>query len=143
MCASEIRELRDIYAAMACAYDSASDKRTSIRPVKPETQLGLWICLGTGCRIGELLQSRWEHVDLAKASWFVPRENTRTNVDWQVYLSEFALRQFKDLHALTGDSGGVHQATPRSRLDLGIRRCLGWPPNSPAQGIVGVCGPIG
>ena len=104
LCASEIRELRDIYAAMARAYDSARDKRTSIRPVKTETQLGLWICLGTGCRIGELLQSRWEHVDLVKASWFVPRENTKTNVDWQVYLSEFALRQFKDLHALTGDS---------------------------------------
>src|SRR5664279_3546599 len=61
---------------------------------------------------------------LGEVQLVVPRENTKTNVDWQVYLSEFALRQFKDLHALTGDSGGVHQATPRSRLDLGIRRCL-------------------
>ena len=66
--------------------------------------MALWICLGTGCRIGELLQSRWASVDLRKASWFVPREQTKTNVDWQVYLSEFVLGRFKDLHSLTGVS---------------------------------------
>ena len=97
LCATEIRELRDIFDAMNRAYDDAQNKRIAIRPVKPETQLALWICLGTGCRIGELLQSRWDHVDIARASWFVPREHTKTNVDWQVYLSNFVLRQFRDL----------------------------------------------
>lgn len=48
------------------------------------------------------MQSQWRNVDLDKATWFVPRETTKTNVDWQVYLSEFALRQFKALHELTG-----------------------------------------
>lgn len=100
--ANEIRELRDIFAGMAATYEAAKSKRVADRPVQRETQLALWVCLGTGCRIGELLQARWEHVDLEKATWFVPRENTKTHVDWQVYLSEFALRQFKALHELTG-----------------------------------------
>ncbi len=99
---NEIRELRDIFARMATQYESAKNKRVADRPVQLETQLALWICLGTGCRIGELLQSRWEHVDLEKSVWFVPRENTKTHVDWHVYLSEFALRQFQELHGITG-----------------------------------------
>lgn len=99
---NEIRELRDIFASMAARYEVARDKRVADRPVQLETQLALWVCLGTGCRIGELLQARWEHIDLEKSTWFVPRENTKTHVDWQVYLSEFALRQFKALHDITG-----------------------------------------
>ncbi|GAA4340705.1 site-specific integrase [Variovorax defluvii] len=100
----EIRELRDIFSNMVTAYEAAKNKRIADRPVQRETQIALWICLGTGCRIGELLQARWEHVDLEKAMWFVPRENTKTHVDWQVYLSQFALQQFKALHDRTGKS---------------------------------------
>lgn len=100
--ANEIRELRDIFETTKSAYERAEDKRTAERPLQYETQLALWICLGTACRIGELLQTRWKHVDLEKATWFVPRENTKTHVDWQVFLSDFALSQFKALHCLTG-----------------------------------------
>lgn len=101
---AEIGELRDIFDAMGAAYDAAPNKRIADRPVQAESQLAMWICLGTGCRIGELLKSHWKNVDLKKAMWFVPRETTKTHVDWQVYLSDFALRQFKALHELTGDS---------------------------------------
>jgi integrase len=100
----EIRELHDIFVNMTTTYEAAENRRVADRPVQKETQLALWICLGTACRIGELLKTRWEHVDLEKATWFVPRENTKTHVDWQVFLSPFALRQFKALHALTGKS---------------------------------------
>jgi integrase len=102
--AAEIRELRDIFERTTAEYESAEDRRTATRPVLRETQLALWTCLGTACRIGELLLSRWEHVDFDKATWFVPRENTKTQVAWLVYLSDFALQQFKDLHALSGDT---------------------------------------
>ena len=40
----------------------------------------------------------------------MPRENTKTNVGWQVYLSNFALRQFNDLHAITGDTEWCYPA---------------------------------
>ena len=110
LCAEEIRELRDVFAAMETAYETALDRRASARPMLRETQLALWTCLATGCRIGELLMARWSHIDLERTTWFVPRENTKTNVDWQVYLSEFAARQFRELHALSGDTDWCYPA---------------------------------
>jgi integrase len=102
----ELRELRVKLEEMENIYAAApvGTKYSVDRPLKRETGLALWICLGTLCRIGELLKARWEHVDLASGEWLVPRENTKTRVEWKVYLSPFALRQFKALHVLTGDT---------------------------------------
>ena len=102
---NEIVELRDIFAASQRDYQTAEDRRSAVRPLQRETQLVLWICLATACRIGELLKSRWEHIDLEAATWFVPRDNTKTRTDWHVFLSDFALRAFKELHAMTGPDG--------------------------------------
>lgn len=110
LCAEEIRELRDIFATLETNYETALDRRASARPVLRETQLALWTCLGTGCRIGELIMARWSHVDLERATWFVPAENTKTKVDWHVYLSGFALRQFKALHELSGEGDWCYPA---------------------------------
>jgi integrase len=110
---AEIRELRDIFAAMLASYASAENRRTAERPVQAETQLALWLCLATGCRIGELLRTRWQHVDLARGAWFVPRENTKTNVDWNVFLSPFAVRHFQALHKLTGSTEWCFPARSR------------------------------
>ncbi|MGH8787736.1 MAG: tyrosine-type recombinase/integrase [Cupriavidus necator] len=99
---AEIRELRNVFATTQKQYEKADNRRSADRPLQHETQLALWLCLGTACRIGELLMARWEHVDLDAGTWFVPRENTKTRVDWQVYLSDFALRHFKALHEITG-----------------------------------------
>jgi integrase len=102
----ELRELHAKLSDMEAAYAAtpAGKKYGIDRPLKKETQLALWICLGTLCRIGELLMARWEHVDLRAGEWLVPAENTKTRVSWKVYLSPFALRQFKALHALSGDT---------------------------------------
>ena len=96
----ELRELRLKLMDMEATYAAApaGTKYSYDRPLKKETQLALWICLGTLCRIGELLMARWEHVNLSAGEWFVPGQNTKTRVDWKVYLSPFALRQFKALH---------------------------------------------
>lgn len=104
--ADELRELQAKLADMEAAYAAApaGTKYGVDRPLKKETQLALWICLGTLCRIGELLKARWEHVNLSAGEWFVPAENTKTGVSWKVYLSPFALRHFKALNALTGDT---------------------------------------
>jgi integrase len=104
--ADELRELRTKCAHMEATYAAApaGTKYSVDRPLKKETQLAIWICLGTLCRIGELLKSRWENVNLLTGEWFVPAADTKTGVDWKVYLSPFALRQFKALHTLTGDT---------------------------------------
>lgn len=91
--ADELRELQLKLANMESAYAAApaGTKYSVDRPLKKETQLALWICLSTLCRIGELLKARWEHVNLKASEWFVPAENTKTGVSWKVYLSPFAL----------------------------------------------------
>lgn len=100
----EIRELSAIFIKMQADYEAADDRRVADRPLQATSQLAVWICLATCCRIGELLMTRWADVDLDKGEWFVPAANTKTKVDWQVYLSPFALRQFQVLHDLTGDT---------------------------------------
>ncbi|MCG2657092.1 MAG: tyrosine-type recombinase/integrase, partial [Hydrogenophaga sp.] len=78
------------------------------RPLKRETQLANWICLGTLCRIGELLMTRWEDVDLVERYWTIPVANVKGPMGkkqgHRVYLSDFSLRQFQALKALTRTS---------------------------------------
>lgn len=105
---AEIRELRDIFRRMEEAYADAPDKRSAPRPFPKKSQLALWVCLGTLCRIGELLQARWEHVNLDERVWHIPAANTKgqrgKRQDHYVFLSDFVWRQFKALSEITGDS---------------------------------------
>jgi len=101
----EICELRDIFIAMGTAYESAENKRATVRGLKEESRIALWLCLSTMCRIGELLQARWEHVDLEAGVWRIPKANTKETAgrqqDHTVYLSPFAVRQFESLRGIT------------------------------------------
>jgi integrase len=103
---NEVRELRDRFEAMVRDYEVSNDKRRAVRPVELETQAALWLCLSTLCRIGELLMAEWRHVDFDAGTWFVPKENVKGSRgkkrDHFVYLSRFALRHFRALHARTG-----------------------------------------
>ena len=107
--AGEIRELRDIFASMDASYEGAADKRRAVRPLQAESRIALWICLGTLCRIGELLMAEWKHVDLKAGTWFIPKENAKgargKKQDQVVFLSAFSLRHFEALHVLTGKTG--------------------------------------
>nr|WP_256995996.1 site-specific integrase [Pseudomonas aeruginosa] len=106
----EIRELRDIFTRLERDYDAllAGQKYSGIRPVNPRVQCAVWICLSTLCRIGELLKSEWRHVDLEKGTWFIPAEATKGHKgkrqDHHVFLSSFALNQFKRLKDETGQT---------------------------------------
>ena len=104
---NEIRELRDIFARMDEDYKAATNKRATSRPLKTETKIAMWLCLSTACRIGELLQARWEHFDLGAGVWRIPVENTKqTNGEQQdhiVYLSDFARGQFESLRGITSE----------------------------------------
>ena len=61
---AEIQELYGIFQRMEIDWKNAPDKRRINRPFTKKSQIALWLCLGTICRISELLQARWEHVDL-------------------------------------------------------------------------------
>ncbi len=104
----EIQELQHIFTRLVREYNAlpAGLKYSGIRPVNPRVQCAVWICLSTLCRIGELLKSEWRHVDLEKGTWFVPARATKGHKgkrkDHHVFLSSFALNQFKRLREETG-----------------------------------------
>ena len=104
----EIIKLQTIFATTAQDYADAAQKHGTERPLKKEAQIALWLCLGTICRIGELLMTEWKHVNFEQRTWFIPAANTKgergRKCDQLVYLSDFTLGQFKQLHTLTGDS---------------------------------------
>lgn len=104
----ELRELRDIFKRMEDDWLNAPDRRATSRPFSPRYQIALWLCLGTLCRIGELLMARWEHVDLEGGVWFIPRENVKgrrgKKQEHYVFLSDFSRRQFEALKRITGES---------------------------------------
>lgn len=118
--AVEIRELRDIFARLENDYSAlpAGQKYSGIRPVNDRVQCAMWICLSTLCRIGELLKSEWQHVDLTKGTWLIPSENTKgqrgKRQDHHVFLSPFAVRQFKRLHSLTGNTPYLFPASNKT-----------------------------
>lgn len=101
--ADEIAELRDIMARMQTDYDEAPDRRATPQPLAKTTERAIWIMLSTMCRVGEMSMAKWDNVDLDAGIWFIPKADVKDNVaDLTVYLSEFTLRQFKQLHEVTG-----------------------------------------
>jgi len=107
---ADLRELRQIFMDMEKSYADAppGSKYGVPRPFKKETQLALWICLSTMCRIGELLMTEWCEVDLVYGVWAIPVENVKgakgKKQPQTVSLSKFALEQFKALHEITGNT---------------------------------------
>ena len=110
----EIKKLQVIFENTTQNYLDAPRKYEAERPIKREVQLAMWICLSTLCRIGELLMSEWKHVNFDARTWFIPAENVKgegaQKRDQLVYLSEFSLDKFKQLHSLTGDTLWVFPA---------------------------------
>ena len=101
----EIRELHTTITSMHTEHEEAPNKRIGRQPLAATTERAIWIMLSTLCRVGETSMARWEHVDLAAGTWFIPKENVKDNTaDLTVYLSAFALDQFQQLHAHTGHS---------------------------------------
>ncbi len=116
----EICKLKQIFETTALNYAAAECKYDIERPLKLETQIAIWICLGTICRIGELLMTRWEHVDFENRKWSIPKENTKgKEYEHVVFLSDFTLKQFQQLHDLTGKS---NYAFPARNTDIHV--CL-------------------
>ncbi|RUS67795.1 Prophage integrase IntA [Saezia sanguinis] len=106
----ELRELRDKFAAIENEYLNAPFKEKCVlpSPISKEGELAVWICLSTLCRIGELLMAEWKHVNFNTGEWLIPKQNVKSTrgqkQDHLVFLSPFALKQFKALYMLTGKS---------------------------------------
>lgn len=120
---AEIRELHEIQVRLRSTYESlpAGHRYGGVRPMKRENELAIWIMLATLCRAGETMKAEWKDVDLQKAEWFLPAANTKTKVPMLVFLSPFALRQFEELHLLTGHTPWCFPARPSGRVREGAQ----------------------
>lgn len=58
----------------------------------------VWLILATGCRVGEAMGTRWEHVNLDARSWHLP--TTKNQREHTIHLSAFALRKMRALAEL-------------------------------------------
>ena len=67
------------------------------------TEAVIWITLSCCTRVGETVKTKWQHLDLENGVWTIPAENTKTLTKHTVYLSTFAIEQFKILQTHTGD----------------------------------------
>jgi integrase len=110
----EIKKLKKVFDETTDSYSQAPKKYMAERPLKREIQIAMWLCLSTLCRIGELTMTEWKHVDFEARTWFIPKSNTKgargKKNDQLVYLSDFSLKCFKELHELTGDTLWVFPA---------------------------------
>lgn len=110
----EIQKLKVAFDNATQIYADAPKKYGTERPIKKEIQIAMWLCLSTLCRIGELLMTEWKHVNFKERTWFIPAANTKGERggkrDQLVYLSDFSLDQFKQLHKLSGDTSWAFPA---------------------------------
>lgn len=104
----EIKKLKTAFDNSTKIYAEAPKKYGTERPIKKEVQIAMWLCLSTLCRIGELLKTEWRHVNFEEKTWFIPAANTKGERggkrDQLVYLSDFSLNKFKQLHEISGNS---------------------------------------
>lgn len=54
----------------------------------------------TGTRTGELIKAKWEHIDLEKREWFIPKENTKTLEAWTIPLTNEVINLISELQGL-------------------------------------------
>jgi len=64
------------------------------------TECAIWLILSTCCRIGELVKSKWEHLDLEAGEFKIPSVNSKNGKSHTIYLSAFAKKQFIKLATL-------------------------------------------
>lgn len=102
----EIVALRDALRNQRNAYESAPNKRKVPQPLEITSELALWLCLGTMCRIGELSLGEWKEVNFLEGTWHIPKEHVKKTRAGRkallVYLSPYAIRNFKALYEITG-----------------------------------------
>ena len=94
------------------------------------TECALWIALSTMCRIGELSKTKITDIDFDLHTWIIPKENSKNGKAHTIYLSDFALNQFKillqytksDTWIFTNRDGSNHVCEKSITKQLGGRQ---------------------
>lgn len=73
-------------------------RRLPAAGLEPSSAIAVWLLLATGCRVSELLTARWDQVDLAAKTIYLPE--TKNQRDHTVHLNVIAVEKIKELAAL-------------------------------------------
>jgi integrase len=66
-----------------------------ISGLKTEYQHAVWLLLATGCRVNEILQTKWDNIDFVKRCLHIPAQNSKNMSEHNIFLSDFAIEQLK------------------------------------------------
>lgn len=98
-----------------------SEELRAVLPALPtigkENALAAKILLVTCTRIGELARAQWAHVNLDRAEWFVPDENSKTGRGFTVPLPPVTVEWFRELQPFACGSSFVLPARQLRRRD--------------------------
>ena len=61
----------------------------------PHVRHAIWLLLATGVRVGELVQARWNDIDLHRRLWTIPAELSHNGRGHTLPLSGFAVQQLE------------------------------------------------
>ena len=75
------------------------------------TECAIWIMLSTLCRVGEISRAKWEDLNWSEKTWVIPADNAKNARLHTIFLSPFAIEQFRILHAMTGKSVWMYPNT--------------------------------
>ncbi len=80
------------------------------------SELAVWIMLSTGCRVGDLMKAQWSEIDFDAGTWTFQPEKDKTHIQrtHTVFLSDFAVEQFRQLWAYSGVSRWLYPNTSDS-----------------------------
>lgn len=62
------------------------------------SEIAIWLILGTGCRISELMNAEWKNIDLKASTWHLP--DTKNQRPHTIHLSAFSKSQLYELQSL-------------------------------------------
>ena len=79
-------------------------KKLNATRLNESAKLAVWVALGTGCRIGELLKAQWQDVDLNAKTWVIVPENSKIGKPITVHLSDFSLANLTKLKKIQPQS---------------------------------------
>lgn len=104
----------------------------------PSTEAAIWIALSTCCRIGELMNARWENIDLKTGTWLIPAEDSKNGKAHKVLLSVFAIKQFEKIKNFSKKSQWCYPNTQNTGpvCSKTVTKQIGDRQRKPDQGIM-------
>jgi integrase len=100
--------------------DELRDVLVGLPALGRANELSIRILLATCVRKGELLNAKWEHIDLEGATWTIPDENAKNRQGFVIPLAPQVVEWFRELRPIAG--ADAEYVLPGRAVRYGKRR---------------------